>query len=439
VTWLVSFIVAVISGISGLFLAGLIASGCVSWYHVPSREGEAGYYVVFLALGGGVAGSLVGFIAARISAAQFGPGFFKELGCALAVLLVLGGISALICRILADVPPELDGRELILEVEFRFPNTSATDKPPTAAGEWDFSFASLAGGTCRKREYGEIHRENARLEDGRWIVPVAVSLFTERGGRSVAIAPKNSSQATGFLLPLPRRPGRQFLEWSDWIPRRQPDGQPWPPNKMSCRFRVQKTPPPPPAKSQEEVETATAAAREAEFNAIPPSSPIEAWFPYIAYDQPQTQRALRLINNHTNLVSTLAALAVSDDPEQAHAALRCISQLPSPPRELIPAVQAAGRVIAARIAVFNNTPPERDPNFALAVDPATRFYGWRPAAETLRAKCGADLTPELKEILDLSRVRPESHCMRMDICRVASYYLQQWAGIAPLPGDPKPR
>ena len=71
--------------------------------------------------------------------------------------------------------------------------------------------------------------------------------------------------------------------------------------------------------------------------------------------------------------------------------------------------------------------------------PATRFYGWISAARAVREKCDADLTPELKTILELSRVRPESHCMRQDICRVASFYLHEWAGIAPLPTDPKPK
>jgi hypothetical protein len=148
---------------------------------------------------------------------------------------------------------------------------------------------------------------------------------------------------------------------------------------------------------------------------------------------------LEKIAARTNLVEELGQLIVAEDPKLAHDALSCVGLLPNPPKELIPAVQAAGRVIAESITQFNQTPKEKDPDFSLAVDPATRFYGWIPAAEKLREKSGGDFTPELKKILELSRVRPESHCMRQDICRVASYYLQQWAGIAPLPGDPKPQ
>jgi hypothetical protein len=39
----------------------------------------------------------------------------------------------------------------------------------------------------------------------------------------------------------------------------------------------------------------------------------------------------------------------------------------------------------------------------------------------------------------LSRVREDSYVMRVDVRRVASYYMQQWAGLAPLAGDPPPR
>lgn len=437
--WFVSLMVALISGVTGLFLAGFIANACVAWYHVSSREGAAGYFVIFLALGGGIFGFLIGLIMARLVAANLGAGFGKELGGALGVVLLMAGISALLCRLLGDVPPEIDGRDLDLEVEFRFPNTFSSNQPPTATGEWDYTFASWSGNAPRRSAYGKILNEAARFEHGHWIVPTTVGLFTERGERSVTIAPRNAREAFGFRLPLPRRPGKEFLEWSEWLPRQQTDGQPWPADKMSCRFRVQKTVPPPPPQSAEETKAEEAAKREAEFAAIPGTAPVEAWFAYLAYEQPQTQRALQLIAGRPHLVAELRPLILGEDAKQAHAALHCISLLPEPRKEFIPVLQEAGEMIAEGIRKFNQTPKEKDPNFELAVDPTTRFYGWLPAVKALREKCGGDFTPELKTILELSRVRPESHCMREDICRVASFYLHTWAGVEPLPTDPKPR
>jgi hypothetical protein len=436
--WLISLVVALISGVTGLFLAGFIANACTSWYHVSSREGASGYFVLFLAIGGGIAGVIVGFIVARVVAAHFGQGFGKELAGALGAVLLIAGVSALLARVFADVPPEIDGRDLILEVEFRFPDTLSSQAPPTAKGEWLFQLASLSGHTQRTYRGGELHTEKARFVDKRWIVPAEVYLFTGRGKRVIDLH-RDGQDAGGFLLNLPGRPGREFLEWSEWLPRQQADGQPWPAEKLSYRFRVQKTVPPPPPQTQEEWMAEKAAKEEAEFNSIPADSPIVAWFRYTAYEQPLTQRALQVIAGRPHLVDELSALVVSDDPEKAHAAMRCIAQLPAPPKELIPGLQAAARVITTNITKFNNTPKEQDPSFAMAVDPATRFYGWISAVQTLREKCGGDFTAELKTILELSRVRPESHCMRQDICRVASFYLHEWAGIEPLPTDPKPK
>ncbi|GEM_PF-713111 len=436
-SWFISIIAAVLAGLVALFLTGLISNACVSWYHISSREGASGYFVIFNSLAGGIVGIVIGLITARIIAGNFGSGFGKELGAALGVVLVIAWVSAALCRMLADVPPRIDGRYLTLEVEFRFPEPSNAGRPPTAEGEWNFQLGSVAGHTRRAHLDGSVKTELARFEAGRWIVPAEVALFTERGRRTIGLQ-RDGHDVGGFLVPLPSRPGKSFENWSDWLPRQQADGSPWPSDKMSYRYRVQKVPLPPPPKSAEEWQAEEMAAKDAEFAAIPAGSPIEAWFPYIAYDQPQTKRALQLIAQRPDMVNELGRLVTGDDPKKAHAALLCISQLSEPSRELIPAVQAAGREIARRITKFNNTPKEEDPSFEAAVDPATRFYGWIPAAKTLRQKCGADLTPELKTILELSRVRPESHCMRSDICRVASFYLHQWAGIAPLPTDPKP-
>ena len=60
------------------------------------------------------------------------------------------------------------------------------------------------------------------------------------------------------------------------------------------------------------------------------------------------------------------------------------------------------------------------------------------AVRALQGKDGVDLTPELGAILELARVRRDSYVMRQDVVRVASYYMSEWAGTAPLPTDPRP-
>lgn len=430
-SWLISLLVALLSGITGLFVSGFIANACVSWYHIPNREGGAGYYVVFMAIGGGIAGLILGLIVARLMAGQFGPGFGRELGGAIGVILVIAGIVALLARVFADVPPEIDGRDLTLEVEFRFPEAPPAEEAPTSRGKWDFRLASLSGNTQRTFRHGEVHHESARVEGGRWIVPAEVPVFTSRGKR-VILLQRDAEAPNGFSVPLPARPGREFLEWSDWLPAGVTD-------KLSFRFRVRKSVPPPPPKSQADYQAEEEARKEAEFLAIPADGPVEAFFPYLDYEQPQTGRALELVAARPDLVKELGQLAIGDDAELAGQTLRVIEKLPEPTTEFIVPVEAAGRDIAARLRQVIATKPEEDPGYLGAAGISIRFNGWMSATRKLRETSGGDFTPELQAILELSRERPDSVALRRDVCRVASYYLHQWAGIAPLPTDPPPR
>lgn len=239
-TWLFSVLASLISGLVSLFLAGFIASLCVTWFNISSREGASGYFVVFIALCGAVAGLVLGLLTARIVASIFGPGFGKELLGALVTIVLTAGLAALICRLLADIPPSIDGLNLNLQVEFRFPDTVVSDVPPTKEGGWQFILASLSGNTQRKSYEGTIQADRARFENGRWIVPTQSELATQRGRRSVTLSRSSSTDAIGFILPLPANPGVEFEQWSDWLPSEQAGGRPWPSDRMSCRFRVQK-------------------------------------------------------------------------------------------------------------------------------------------------------------------------------------------------------
>ncbi len=239
-SWLVSVLASLISGLVSLFLAGCIASLCVTWFNISSREGASGYFVVFIALCGAIAGLVLGLLTARIVASIFGPGFVKELLGALVTVFLAAGLAAIICRLFADIPPTIDGQNLNLQVEFRFPDTMVSEEPPTKEGGWQFILESLSGNTRRKTYEGTIQADQARFENGRWIVPTQAELATQRGRRSVTLYRSSSTDVIGFILPLPANPGVEFEQWSDWLPREQAGGQPWPSDKMSCRFRVQK-------------------------------------------------------------------------------------------------------------------------------------------------------------------------------------------------------
>jgi len=224
-TWLASIAVGILTGLAAMVAAGFVATRAVEWHRVSSFEGGSGYFVVGLALMGLVGGIIIGVVASR----YLGPGFLKALGMALAIsggtIGVIGGIS----RFMADVPPTLDGETVALAVEFRWPVGQPLPEADTT--EWFLRLRSATGGTIGTSRNGPLWREDARQEGGRWIVPGAVALFTERGDRIINVVP-DSLLKSGFKVPIGRSPSRSQLEWSEWFPRTPgPDG-------MTYRFRV---------------------------------------------------------------------------------------------------------------------------------------------------------------------------------------------------------
>src|SRR5262245_44500095 len=125
---LVYVAVAFLTGVFGLLASGAIGVMAADWYHVSSFEGEAGYFVVLIALLGFVAGVIIALIACGWIARRPRRGFLPALGLSLGTVAVVGVLSGGLLRALADVPPELDGDPLLLAVEFRWPE-SQVDAP----------------------------------------------------------------------------------------------------------------------------------------------------------------------------------------------------------------------------------------------------------------------------------------------------------------------
>ena len=124
-SWLSTIFIALITGAVGLFLSGYVASLAVSWYRISSFEGGSGYFVVLTAIGGMVFGLVLGVVVSRVVAMTANPGFLKGLGwsllCMLLTVTTVGGSS----RLKADIPPTIDGEELMLQFIAAWPNYEA--------------------------------------------------------------------------------------------------------------------------------------------------------------------------------------------------------------------------------------------------------------------------------------------------------------------------
>lgn len=437
-SWIQSIVIGLLTGVVGCLGAGIVGSLCARWYRISSFEGAAGYYVVLIALLGAVVGLIGGIVCSRFVPETGGAPFLKGLGLSVGSMTGLLGLVLIVCRLAADLAPEIDGQSLELAVEIRCPEGFTF---PVATDQYGaFACVDLPGG--RRQPTEKINLDAAKQIDGRWIVPVTVPLLTSVS-RKYFRAYFNKQNDAFFGLLLRGHPDQRDFEWSKWIESGWNASEPEPPTekKFHLRYRVQKVPPPPPQPAQEEIEAREAAEEQAKFEAIPPNAPITEWLPYTRYGarEDRLQVAVEHITAREDFVDELGALMISPDQEIAVDALRVVEHLPQPPAALLAPVAGAGQAIAARMRKVNATTPEEDPSYLGAADISLRFSAWMVAVRTLREKSGGDFTAELNEILELSRVRSDSHVMRVDVLRVASYYMQQWAGLAPLATDPKPR
>lgn len=403
-SWLASIGVAILTGALALFLAGFVANACVTWYRVSGFEGKAGYFVVATALLGGIAGFVLGLVLARLVAAGaipgVGRGFGPGLGVACAVVLGIAAVVALVCRLLADVPPRLRGQELMLQVELRLPSGAAS--PVELSGKSSITLGSVVARRRRSAREGTLAPADARLIDGRWVVPGEVFLFTGRGERLLEVQLDGKS-AGGFLMPVPARPCAAHEQWSDWLPRPLPGHEPWPDDKISYRFRVRPIEPPPPPPDPE------ALAAE-EFAALPDDAPLAARLAFLAHDAPQ-ERAAAILAAAQARPDELAKAIASDDAELRAAALRAVMLQPSVPQAVVDAVLVEGRAIADAVSRFN-TMASDDPEFwNVQIELRGRFTHWKHAWWGVQQRLGLDGRPPVQAIHDLALVRAKETSM----------------------------
>lgn len=234
-SWIASFGIALLTAVFALFCAGTVSALAVDWYQISSFEGGSGFFVIGNALLGGIGGFIVGLVGSRVVAGRAG-GFMKGLGVACGLVLGLCLAVAGIAYFLADIPPTIDGEELFMAVEIRWPADPKVAGPRDLGGLPSLQIGALSAGVARRMESGPAFVEDARQEGGRWILPGVVPIFTRRGGRLLDLSAKDKSIA-GFLVPLPRNPGATEREWSDWLPHARP-GAPALPDQFTYRFKV---------------------------------------------------------------------------------------------------------------------------------------------------------------------------------------------------------
>jgi hypothetical protein len=345
-------------------------------------------------------GFFLGLAVAGIVAGSVAPWFWKAFGISWGIVLAISSIATCVCWLLADIPPKIDGQELSLEIELRLP-VGQTNLPAMDSGETYLEVGSVVRHVQRKSKRGELDIAKARLEEGRWVIPGAVHLFTMRGLRSADFM--IGGESCGFIIPLPARPGKKFEQWSNWFPDPPPNRAPWPDTKPSCRFRVQRIVPPPPPPDPEVV-------KAEEFAALKPEAPLSDW---LAFFQPRApeQRLISIATMAHQRPAELAELIRSPDSRLREPALSAVEWFIQIRPEVSEAVLAEGREVASAVRRFNEMKTDEPRFYDVQVELRTRFSHWRHAWWRVHQLTGVDGRPPVQEILDLALVRAKDTSM----------------------------
>jgi len=242
-SWPASLLLAVLSGALGMVCGGFIMNACVAWYRISRFEGKAGFAIVGVALLGGIAGFLIGLIAARMVAAGGNPGVLKGLLYGCGAVLTISLFSLLVCRLGADLEPTLDGHSLELAIEIRCPESFSPQEKPHVVK----ATAEVYLPKGRRLPSGELSIDQARKEESRWIIPGNLPLTTSSSNKILSVALGDENLL--FSLPLRANPNRLDLEWSQWVDSGWAVGtqRPQPGERFSMRYRIRLVEPSPPA------------------------------------------------------------------------------------------------------------------------------------------------------------------------------------------------
>jgi hypothetical protein len=428
-SWLATFGIAVISGVAGLVGVGWLANQCVRWYHVSHVEGGAGYFVAELALAGALGGFVIGLVCARRAKRDGDPRFPRGLGLGLTWVLGLVTVATGLAYGLADHPPMIDGKSLVVEVELRTP-----DEYPLLTESGFTPLVAVLNRGGRSRGSNVAESDAARRDGRRRIVSIVVPLETSSDHKRLWVS-WSRGLTMGFSLDVPGQPTGADFTWSGW--RRPSDSTrdaAWAATGIdlgfSVRTRVQFEAPPAAPLTQAQAEAAEDGAQATTLASVPVDAPLSAWLPFTRPGIAEARQAdvRARIAARPALAAEIRALAVSDNAPEAAEVLSLVTAVPQAAQAWRDGVRAAGQDLVRRLERSITISEAQDPDYEWAAEISIRFSGWLQAARLLRERTGEDSSAVLRSVLKLARQRPDSQALREDVVRVASFYLQEWTG-----------
>jgi hypothetical protein len=433
-TWLASIGVGILTAIIGAFGTYGMGDLCVRWYRISPREGGSGVFVVLLALLGGFVGFLVGVVSARIVASGAAPGFFKSLALGAGSVVGLVVITTFICWLAADLPTTIDGDAAELHGEVRCPPgfaIRAADLPD----DWN---ARLDTRTREMTSHNPLRVNEARQEDGRWIIPVTLGINTSVREKLLYVWLGEKAGTRLFTPIFSSKPVKRDRTWSGWLESSEDPDKPRlaSEDRFELRFRIDRVPPPEPmpapsGPSKAELKAQLNAQEAAAFAALTPESPLEDLLKFTLYSQPEDRRLLAgaMIGRRPGVVAEMSAQILSSNQETSNLAMRALAFIKPLPAELAVPVAQVGEKIIAALRTFNASKPSDDPHYQGAADIALLFTGWFEGPHALHNYAGVDGRAQLRQIVELAEQRQDSSVLQDHVARPAKSFITKWTPV----------
>lgn len=418
--WFAIICFGLLTGLIGAVYGGFMADLAVGWLRISSFEGGAGYFVVFmilLAFGGSLIAGLV------ICALAGGPGWrgmLRGFGSAVAAVVLVISALGVFAWATADREPLVAGHPVDIAVEVRLP--AGAKRPEGKASGNDY--AALLSGSGSKSRLDYLRLDQAREENGRWILPAQIPVHVTEGHRVLSV--KLTDRDTQFFdTPIPARPAAIDAAWSDWLtaPYLGNLTKPAPDAALAVRYRVVARPPPspPPARHEPNPQERLQAA----YDTLSSEAATEEWLALTVLEAPEHVRsgALKTVAHRSDFAAALAARIASKDPLVARDAMYLVGAMELPPAALGEPVRArAAEVIRIAEAIDPAAEDSRDRLYEAAFELAS---GVKAASFGLR-RAGVDIRPELRAMAAAARPREKSppHAIADDLDRIVAHFDQ---------------
>ncbi|MEO7362551.1 MAG: hypothetical protein ABI120_19630 [Gemmatimonadaceae bacterium] len=196
--------------LAGLIIGVIGANIFASVTDMSSREGARGYFAIFIGLICAVIGLVVGLVLYGKSApsgqgaANFGSGALGFVG--LIAAIAVGTWLFLQSR---EVPLMYGGTQASLEMEFR---VKTADLPRNASARW----LNVEVQTAKTRPEGTVSWSGRRVEGEFTIIPVSQGALYRSSSRMIVVR-VGEQQTEMFSPPMKRTPDPK-ADWSEWYP-----------------------------------------------------------------------------------------------------------------------------------------------------------------------------------------------------------------------------